>query len=161
MLKTQVMGNVGKDAEVKQIGNNGRAVVNFSVAHTEKYTKDDVKQERTIWVDCAWYFENAERANKIAQYIKKGSKIYVDGRPETRAWINTQSNTAQSVLVLNVLNLEFASSKPEGSAPAATGTQAAPQQGNQSTQQPNQSSSTYQNPVAGNNQGADDDDLPF
>lgn len=81
MLKIQIIGHVGKDAEVKDV--NGKKVINFSVAHTEKY-KDNQgnQQEKTTWVDCAkWGDQTA-----VAQYIKKGGQVYVEGMPEIRTW---------------------------------------------------------------------------
>ena len=51
MIKLQVIGNLGKDAVVNNV--NGKSVINFNVAHTERY-KDaqGVQKDRTTWVDC-------------------------------------------------------------------------------------------------------------
>ena len=66
MLKTQIIGSLGRDAESKQVGSN--TVINFSVAHTEKSKDAQGNQtEKTIWVDCAKWGEKTG----ILPYLKK------------------------------------------------------------------------------------------
>ena len=72
MIKTQVIGHLGKDAVVTSV--LGKTVINFSVAHTEKF-KDasGAVKEKTTWVDCSnWTDKTA-----IAPYLKKGTQVYV------------------------------------------------------------------------------------
>ena len=66
MIKLQVIGHLGKDAVVNTV--NGRSVINFNMAHSEKY-KDaqGVQKDRTIWVDCAYWTDRTA----IAPYLKK------------------------------------------------------------------------------------------
>jgi len=101
MIKTQVIGHLGKDAVVNTV--NGKTVINFSVAHTEKF-KDATGQQRdkTTWVDCSnWTDKTA-----IAPYLKKGTQIYVEGTPDSRAYLN-QDNKPASSITLRVSSIQL------------------------------------------------------
>jgi single-strand DNA-binding protein len=75
MLKVLVIGHLGKDATVNNV--NGKTVINFTVAHSEKY-KDAQgdRQSKTTWVDCAWWSDRSA----IVPYLKKGAQVYVELR---------------------------------------------------------------------------------
>ena len=82
--KVILIGNIGSDPEVKYTA-SGAPVANFSLATSESWT-DKVsgqKQERTEWHRLVLWRKLAEIAG---QYLKKGSKIYVEGRLQTRSW---------------------------------------------------------------------------
>lgn len=85
MIKTQVIGHLGKDAVINNV--NGKTVINFSVAHTSSY-KDAQgnKKENTIWVNCAWWLDRTT----IAQYLVKGTQVFVEGEPQLDMYTNTQ-----------------------------------------------------------------------
>ena len=72
-------GHLGRHAEVRHI-NNGDPVVGFSVAVKRGWGEN----ERTIWYDCSWF---GERAEKAAQWLSKGKQVAVQGRPDARAWM--------------------------------------------------------------------------
>jgi single-strand DNA-binding protein len=81
MIKMQVIGNLGKDCVVNTV--NGKNVINFTVAHTEKYRDSQGNnQEKTTWVDCAYWTDRTA----IAQYLTKGKQVYVEGQPESRSF---------------------------------------------------------------------------
>ncbi|MDR2579108.1 MAG: single-stranded DNA-binding protein [Chitinispirillales bacterium] len=81
--KVILIGNLGKDPELRYTP-QGRPVVNFSMATTERWTsKDGEKQERTEWHNIVLWGRQAEVAN---QYLKKGSSCYIEGRVTTRSW---------------------------------------------------------------------------
>ncbi|HYM93704.1 MAG TPA: single-stranded DNA-binding protein [Chitinophagaceae bacterium] len=81
MIKMQIIGNLGKDCVVNTV--NGKNVINFTVAHTEKYRDSQGNnQEKTTWVDCAWWTDRTA----IAQYLIKGKQVYVEGQPEARSF---------------------------------------------------------------------------
>jgi len=83
--KVILVGNLGKDPEVRRL-NSGAAVVNLRVATSESWRDKATgeKQERTEWHSVVIYNENL---GKIAeQYLKKGSKVYVEGQLQTRKW---------------------------------------------------------------------------
>ena len=80
----QFIGNLGGDAEVKDF-QNGRSVINFSVAVTEKW-KDAQgnQQEATTWVRCALWRQTGKTG--LAQYLKRGQTVCVEGKPSARAY---------------------------------------------------------------------------
>ena len=75
--KTILLGNVGKDPEIRST-NGGALVANFSLATTERYKdKQGEVQEQTEWHNLVAYARGAEI---IRDYVKKGSKLYVEGK---------------------------------------------------------------------------------
>lgn len=101
MKKIQIIGNVTKDAEV--YNTHDKSAVNFTVAVNEKY-KDRTGQEqkRTTFVKCVLWVKTAG----IASYIKKGLKVYVDGNPETEAYLNKE-HIAMANLKIIVKDIQF------------------------------------------------------
>ena len=81
--KVILVGNLGNDPESRSLGNGGE-VVNLSVATSESWTKDGNKQERTEWHRVVIFNENLGRVAK--QYLRKGSKVYLEGQLQTRKW---------------------------------------------------------------------------
>lgn len=114
MIKLQVIGNLGKDCAVNTV--NGKNVMNFTVAHTERY-KDSAgnQKDKTIWVDCAYWSDRTG----IAPYLKKGTQVYVEGTPEVRTY-QTQDGKTGASLSLRVLNIQLLGSRAAegGSAPS-------------------------------------------
>jgi single-strand DNA-binding protein len=107
MIKLQVIGNLGKDCIVNNV--NGKTVINFSVAHTEKFKDAQGNQkDKTIWVDCAWWTERTA----IAPYLKKGTQLYVEGQPDIRTY-QTQDGKQGASLTLRVSNVQLLGSKSE------------------------------------------------
>jgi single-strand DNA-binding protein len=94
MIKMQVIGNLGKDCVVNTV--NGKNVINFTVAHTEKY-KDSQgnQQEKTTWVDCAYWTDRTA----IAQYLTKGKQVFVEGQPEARSFQRNDGTPGASLSV--------------------------------------------------------------
>jgi single-strand DNA-binding protein len=82
--KVILVGNLGKDPEARSFQNGGE-VVNFSVATSESYKdRDGNRQEKTQWHNVAIF---AEGLGKVAKnYLRKGSKVYLEGQLETRKW---------------------------------------------------------------------------
>lgn len=83
--KVILIGNLGKDPQVRRM-NSGEAVVSFSVATTESW-RDKASGERkdkTEWHNVVIFNENL--AKVAEQYLKKGSKVYVEGQLQTRKW---------------------------------------------------------------------------
>jgi single-strand DNA-binding protein len=86
--KVILLGNIGKDPEIKYTP-SGTAVANFSVATGERYKdKEGQWQERTEWHNIVAWDKLAEI---IGQYVEKGSKLYLEGRLQTRSWDDKQS----------------------------------------------------------------------
>ncbi len=101
MIKLQVIGNLGKDCVVNNV--NGKSVINFNVAHSEKY-KDaqGVQKERTIWVDCAYWTDRVA----VAPYLKKGTTVFVEGQPDVRAY-TTQDGRQGASLTLRIASVQL------------------------------------------------------
>ena len=80
--KVILVGNVGQDPDVKEIG-NGNKVAKFSLATTDRYKKDGEPVEQTEW-------HNVEAWGKLAEivenYVKKGKQVYLEGKLKTESW---------------------------------------------------------------------------
>jgi single-strand DNA-binding protein len=101
MIKLQIIGNLGKDCIVKEV--NGKNVINFSVAHTERYKDSQGNQkERTTWVECAYWTDKTA----VAQYLTKGRTVYAEGSPEADAYTNKE-NQAAATLRMRVQSVQL------------------------------------------------------
>ncbi len=101
MIKLQIVGNLGKDCIVKEI--NGKHVINFSVAHTERFKDAQGNQkERTTWVECAYWTDRTA----IAPYLVKGTTVYAEGSPEADAYTNKEGQAA-ATLRMRVQNIQL------------------------------------------------------
>lgn len=122
MIKLQVIGYLGRDCEMKEV--NNKTVINFNVAHSEKF-KDSSGNlvDKTIWVKCAYWTDRSA----VAQYLKKGKLVYVEGTPDTEAYTNKEGQPASS-LKLRVFNLQLLSgsgdNQSDGGGSAGTMSQA-------------------------------------
>ena len=82
--KVILVGNLGDDPEVRSL-NNGGEVVNMRVATSEQWKdRDGNRQERTEWHRVVIFNENLGRVAK--SYLRKGSKVYLEGQIQTRKW---------------------------------------------------------------------------
>jgi single-strand DNA-binding protein len=104
MLKVTLIGNLGSDAEVKDV--NNRKVIEFRVAHTDR-----VKNE-TVWVRCSLWRDAGKEG--VANYLKKGTQVYVEGVPRVGAYISTQTNQPTGTLDVLVNNLELLGGRKDG-----------------------------------------------
>lgn len=81
--KVMLIGNVGRDPEMRFTA-NGSAVTTFSVATNRNFKRPDGEwQKETDWFDIVTWNQLAERCS---QNIQKGSRVYVEGRLQTRSW---------------------------------------------------------------------------
>ena len=86
--KVILVGNLGKDPEIKYTP-QGKAVAKFSLATNERYKdKDGNWQDRTEWHNIVLWERLAEIAG---EYLKKGGKVYIEGRIRTDSWDDKQS----------------------------------------------------------------------
>jgi single-strand DNA-binding protein len=108
MIKMQVIGNLGKDCVVNTV--NGKNVINFTVAHTEKYKDSQgTNQEKTTWVDCAYWTDRTA----LSPYLTKGKQVFVEGNPEVRTFTR-QDGTAGASLSLRVREVQLLGGKSDG-----------------------------------------------
>jgi single-strand DNA-binding protein len=88
--KVILVGNLGADPEARSL-NNGGEVVNMRIATSENWKdRDGNRQERTEWHNVVIFNENLGRVAK--SYLKKGSKVYLEGQLQTRKWTDNQGN---------------------------------------------------------------------
>lgn len=114
MLKLMVIGHLGKDATTNDV--NGKKVINFSVAHTEKWTDSKgEKQERTTWVECAYWTDKTA----IAPYLTKGKQVFVEGTPEVNTFTRNDGTSGASQKV-RVFSLQLLGGATTGTTAAAT-----------------------------------------
>jgi len=107
MIKMQVIGNLGKDCVVNTV--NGKNVINFTVAHTEKYRDSQGnQQEKTTWVDCAYWTDRTA----VSQYLLKGKQVYVEGQPESRSF-QRNDGTPGASLSLRVRDIQLLGGRGE------------------------------------------------
>jgi len=116
MIKLQVIGNLGKDCVTNTV--NGKNVINFNVAHTEKFRDAQGNQkDKTIWVECAYWTDRTG----VAPYLKKGTQVYAEGTPEVRTYPKNDGTTGVS-LTLRVQSVQLLGGRGDnGGAPGAPG----------------------------------------
>jgi|TARA_R100001440_G_scaffold8510_2_gene16271 single-strand DNA-binding protein len=92
MNKVMLIGNLGKDAEIRTFQNNTDKVCNFSIATTEKWKDKNTgsKQEKTQWHSIAVF--NQSMMGMCEAYLKKGKQVLVEGQLETRKWQDQSGN---------------------------------------------------------------------
>jgi single-strand DNA-binding protein len=109
--KVILVGNLGKDPEVKYTP-SGAAVAKFSIATSYRYKdKNEQWQEQTEWHNVvAW----ARLAEIAGEYLKKGSKVYVEGRLQTRSWDDKNTNQKKYMTEVVVNDLVLLGGRGEG-----------------------------------------------
>ncbi len=165
--KVIIVGNLGQDPEVRYMP-NGNAVANITVATSESWKDQQGQmQERTEWHRIVLYRRLAEIAG---EYLKKGSKVYLEGRLQTREW---QDQQGQKRYTTEIIANEMQMLDGRGAGAPAGGNMGAPaqqpQQGNWGrpsapaaapqggyTPAPAQQQPTYNEPPMDF-----DDDIPF
>ena len=107
--KVTLIGYVGKDPEVKQAGSS--TVAKFTLATSEKFKdKDGNKQEKTQWHNLECWGKLAETVGK---FVKKGSKIDVEGKIEYDEYTNKEGIKVKTTKI-NVRDIVFLDGKPAG-----------------------------------------------
>jgi len=94
--KVILIGNLGADPEVRYT-QNGTAVANFRVATTETWKKEGTKEELTEWHRVVAF---ARLAEICGEYLAKGSKVYIEGRLQTRKWEDRDGNARYTTEVV-------------------------------------------------------------
>lgn len=131
--KVILVGSLGQDPETRTFPDGG-AITNISVATTESWKDRQTgqQQERTEWHRVVFRGRLAEIA---AQYLRKGSKVYVEGSLQTRKWQDKQSGQDRYSTEINAREMQMLDSRSEsgasnqaGNMPQQQGYQQAPQQ---------------------------------
>jgi len=115
--KFMCIGRLGKDPEVRFMP-NGNAVVGFSISLGESWKDKNTgeKQERTEWVNCSAFGKLAEI---IGEYVKKGSKIYIDGKMRTEKYTGNDGVEKYATKII-VDNMQMLDSKSDNNASNTT-----------------------------------------
>jgi len=144
--KVILVGNVGKDPEVKHLDSNS-SVANFTLATSDHYTnKSGEKVTTTEWHNIVCWSGLASLAEK---YIRKGNQIYVDGKIRTRSY-DAQDGSKKYITEILADTIQLLGKKSDGS--SADGTKTAQPSG---VSEPLSSANAY------GNDDKEGDDLPF
>ena len=95
--KATLIGNLGNDPEVRST-TGGNRVATFSLATSRSWNDaSGAKQEKTEWHRCVvWNTKSSQLADIVEKYVKKGDKLYVEGRIEYRQWQDKENQTRYS-----------------------------------------------------------------
>lgn len=104
MIKVIVIGNLGRDP-VRRVTDDGKVAVSWSLGVAVGRSRE------TMWLDVTAWDQLGETC---AQYLRKGSKVWIVGRPASRGWIG-QDGRARSGLSVTAYEVEFLSSRREES----------------------------------------------
>lgn len=145
MLKLEILGNIGNDAQVKDF--NGKKYTAFNVAHSEKFkNQQGVETERTTWVSVLKPGESG-----LVQYLKKGTPVFVRGDLSVKAYKDNAGNWQVGV---NCLAREV-QLLPGGKRDQNAGTQ------KEAPAEPATSTNVSNAPAASETGEGNADDLPF
>ena len=114
--KVILIGNLGKDPEVSYLG-SGVPVAKFSVATSERWKDNEGNlQEKTEWHNIvAW----RKLAEICGQYLRKGSKVYLEGKLQTRSWDDKNTGAKRYMTEVVADDLIMLDSKGQGQAQSA------------------------------------------
>jgi single-strand DNA-binding protein len=108
MLRISLIGRLGQDAVVNTV--NGKTVINFSVAHSEKFKNQQGEDvENVSWCSCAYWTDKLN----VANYLKKGSLIYMEGKPEAKTYLNDKTKETVAQLHSRVSSIQLLSSSKD------------------------------------------------
>lgn len=112
--KVTLIGNLGNDPEVRST-TGGNRVATFSLATSRTWNDaGGGKQEKTEWHRCVvWNTKSSQLADIVERYVKKGDKLYIEGRIEYRQWQDKDNQTRYSTEI-NVRELIMLSSRTGG-----------------------------------------------
>ena len=146
--KVILVGNLTRDIELRY-SQSGMGIASTAIATSRKFTSNGEKKEEICFVDITFFARSAEVAN---QYLRKGSKILVEGRLNFDQWVdqNGQKRSKHSVVVETMQMLD---SKGDNQSASYQAPESQPQQ-QQSYQQPMAQQQSYQQPAYGQQQQA-------
>jgi single-strand DNA-binding protein len=161
MLKAAVIGNLGNDPEMRYSA-NGSPFLRFNVASNFRTrTPEGEFQDKTEWVRVTVF---GQRADSLSQYLRKGSRVYVEGRLEARPWTDQQGQVRAGLEVI-ASDVEFMSSRADDEARSGGGSMGGGDTGSSAPPRERSAPSSApprQAPQARPDSGEDDlEDLPF
>ncbi|KAA6460948.1 single-stranded DNA-binding protein [Acidobacteria bacterium AB60] len=109
--KVILLGNVGKDPEIRSTG-AGSMVANFTLATSDRYQDQQGNwQDRTEWHNLVAFKRTAEI---VRDYVKKGTKLYIEGKIQTRSWDDKESGQKKYRTEIIVNDLSLLSGREDG-----------------------------------------------
>ena len=152
--KVILLGNVGKDPDIKVLP-SGQPVANFSIATSERFKDQQGNwQDRTEWHNLTAYGKLAEI---VRDYVKKGNKLYAEGRLTTRSWDDKESGKKVYRTEIVVGDISLLSGRGEDGGGSSSG--------GYSQQRSSNTASFDQRPAGGDDYAQSteitDDDIPF
>ncbi len=180
--KVMIIGNLTRDPELRYTP-KGQAVTDIALAVNRRYVVDGEKREEVTYVDVTFWGKGAEI---IAQYMKKGNPMYVEGRLRLDSWDDKTTGQKRSRLTVTGEEFQFLGGKGEGGGSSSGGSQHYDDEGSSSRSsggnssprpQPQQRSGGYSSGSSGGGNsgpsspppsrpdafppGLDDDEIPF
>jgi single-strand DNA-binding protein len=154
--KVILVGNLGKDPETRYMP-NGKAVTNFSIATSESWTdkQSGDKQERTEWHNIVMFEKLAEIA---AEYLRKGSQVYVEGSLRTRKWQDKEGKDRYTTEIVARDMQMLGGRGGAGGGGAGSGGMGG---GESRPSRPAPATEERGGPSGGGDEGGFDDDIPF
>ena len=150
--KVMLIGNIGKDPEIRMGQNGGRKRVSFSLATSRRYRDNNGEQkEQTDWHNIVGWGKIADIVEQLG--IHKGMSLYVEGTLTNRSWTD-QNGQKRYVTEVNMDTFQLLGPRGQGGAPGAAPASSYNQQNSYSPAQ--NSAPAYDAPMDG-----DGDDLPF
>jgi len=150
--KVILLGNLGKDPEVKYTP-QGTPVAKLTVATNYRFKdKNDQWQDQTEWHNVVLWQRLAEIAG---EYLKKGSKVYIEGRLQTRSWEDKQTNQKRYMTEIVANDLVLLGGRGEGGGESGGSSRASSGNNNFDQRTPEHE------PVAAGSSPISDEDIPF
>jgi single-strand DNA-binding protein len=154
--KVILLGNVGKDPEIRSTA-GGMTIANFSIATSENIKGQDGQwTEKTEWHNLVAFQRTAEI---IRDYVKKGSKLYVEGRLQTSSWDDKTSGQKKYKTEIIVGDLSLLSGRGEGGSDSGERSSGGYSNSRSSSSSAAAPASTPAEDYA--DQGITDEDIPF
>ena len=109
--RVTLLGNVGSDPEIR-VTQTGKKLATFRLATTEKWKSDGEQREKTDWHSIAIF--NPNIVDLVERYIQKGSKVYLEGKSQTRKWQNQSGEDRYTTEVVLDFGAAFLMLDPKG-----------------------------------------------
>ena len=103
MNKVLLIGNIGKDIQIKKVGEKNTSLAEFTIATSEKYNNETIVTWHNIK---AW----GRQAEIIERYFSKGSKIFIEGKITNETWIKSDGNKGYKTIIV-LTEFEFIDKK--------------------------------------------------
>lgn len=156
--KVMIIGNIGKDPEIRMLGQSDRKVVKFSVATTRRYRDNNGEtKEQTDWHTVVGFGKTPEIFEQLG--IRKGMSIYVEGSLTNRSWTDQTTGKKRYSTEVNMENFQLLTPRGQGQGfgSSGNGTTSYSPQNNPYSQRNQQQPADY----GSMGPGDEGDDLPF